>query len=791
MAKRSLKASDIGITKAKRAFERTGWTQEYLAAEVGLSTRQSVWKFFSGRAIERHIFIDLCFQLNLDWQDIADLPQHYILSEQEPESEANNSSILNQNLNIEELVKLARSRLSQQIQTQCSTLQSSFELSQPLQLEQIYTNINILTNLSSQRWLEVSDLQEVCWQSERPSLTLAERQTIPIENAIALHAKLMILGKPGAGKTTLLQYLALQCSQGTSKTELIPILIPLRVFALKGDETKDFSLSNYIYQVWSYGGFSAEQVELLLQQGKVLVLLDGLDEVPQQNSQDILQQIQQFAEVYYQNKIIVTCRLAAQQYRFWGFTYVELADFNETQVETFAKKWFVATAHHSTAEGLAKANHFLEQLQRQENQPLRELVTTPILLNLICSVFQEKSSFPTKRAKLYQEGLDILLVRWDQTRGIYRDRTYRNLSLPDKIKLLSQIAAISFEQGNYFFEKSEVLGIIADYLLALPNTNADPETLRLDSEAVLKAIEVQHGLLIERARGIYSFSHLTFQEYLTARKIVASANSQELNQSLQKLATNISNPQWREVTLLTASMLPHADFLLQQMKEQVDLILAAEPELQKFLHFLHEKANSLTVPYQPAAVRAFYFSLFQNRDLNLAVSLDPKLASDLSGDLALDLALARANAIATTLTDNPSLKQIFNLSFALDFERTFELTEAMKQALSELKEQLPDPAQGKAQLISWWQTNGRDWVKDFHNLINQHRYQGYDWQFTNSQQKLLHQYYQANQFLNECFQSDCKLTPVIQELIATKLILPIEWGESSHSERDEYIRAEV
>jgi predicted NACHT family NTPase len=789
MAKRSLKASEIGITKAKRAFERTGWTQEYLAAEVGLSTRQSVWKFFSGRAIERHIFIDLCFQLNLDWQDIADLPQHHLGAEQE--LELNDSLAINQNPNnVEELVKLARSRLSSQIKTQCSTLQSSFELYQPLQLEQIYTNINILTNLSSQRWLEVSDLQEVCWQSERPSLTLAERQTIPIENAIALHPKLMILGKPGAGKTTLLQYLALQCNQGKLNIEAIPILIPLRVFALKSNETKDLSLFNYICQTWSCC-VSAEQVEMLLQQGKILVLLDGLDEVPQQYSQDILQQIQQFAEVYYHNKIIVTCRLAAQQYRFWGFTYVELADFNETQVETFAKKWFVATAQNSTAEGLAKANHFLEQLQRQENQPLRELVTTPILLNLICSVFQERSSFPTKRAKLYQEGLDILLVRWDQTRGIYRDRTYRNLSLPDKIKLLSQIAAISFEQGNYFFEKSEVLRIIADYLLALPNTNADPETLHLDSEAVLKAIEVQHGLLIERARGIYSFSHLTFQEYLTARKIVASANSQELNQSLQKLATNISNPQWREVTLLTASMLPHADFLLQQMKEQVDLILAAEPELQKFLHFLDKKANSLTVPYQPAAVRAFYFSLFQNRDLNLAVSIDPKLASNLSEDLALDLALARANVIAITLVDNPDLKQIFNLSFALDFERTFELTEAMKQALSELKEQLPDPSQGKAQLISWWQTNGRDWVKDFHNLINQHRYQGYDWQFTNSQQKLLHQYYQANQFLNECFQSDCKLTSVIQELIATKLILPIEWGESSHLERDEYIRAEV
>ena len=84
----------------------------------------------------------------------------------------------------------------------------------------------------------------------------------------------------------------------------------------------------------------------------------------------------------------------------------------------------------------------------------------------------------------------------------------------------------------------------------------------MDSKAILRAIEVQHGLLIERARGIYSFSHLTFQEYLTARKIVASSNSEELHRALQQLATQITNPQWREVILLTSSMLPNADYLL-------------------------------------------------------------------------------------------------------------------------------------------------------------------------------------------------------------------------------------
>jgi predicted NACHT family NTPase len=41
---------------------------------------------------------------------------------------------------------------------------------------------------------------------------------------------------------------------------------------------------------------------------------------------------------------------------------------------------------------------------------------------------------------------------------------------------------------------------------------------------ILKSIEAQHGLLVERSRGIYSFSHLTFHEYFTARQFKEKAD---------------------------------------------------------------------------------------------------------------------------------------------------------------------------------------------------------------------------------------------------------------------------
>ena len=284
----------------------------------------------------------------------------------------------------------------------------------------------------------------------------------------------MLLGKPGAGKTTFLQHLALECIQGNFKADCIPVFIFLRTFVVQAKECQDFSLLGYLERFWRNYNLSLEQITTLLQQGKVLILLDGLDEIPPEYEQLIFQQIQQFSQLYYQNSFVITCRLAGEQYRFNGFTYVELADFNPTQVEIFAQRWFVATAQ-DVKTGQHKAQQFLEQLQDKNNQAIRELVTTPILLNLICSVFQERLSFPDKRARLYQEGLDILIVRWDRSRGIERDRAYNNLALADKIKLLSQIAAVNFEQGNYFFETDQLLQTIADYLATLPDAHNDPE----------------------------------------------------------------------------------------------------------------------------------------------------------------------------------------------------------------------------------------------------------------------------------------------------------------------------
>ena len=75
MVKRSLQASPSGIKQAKRAFALKGWTQENLAGEVNLKTRQPIWRFFTGKPVDRQVFLEICSILDLDWREIALAPE--------------------------------------------------------------------------------------------------------------------------------------------------------------------------------------------------------------------------------------------------------------------------------------------------------------------------------------------------------------------------------------------------------------------------------------------------------------------------------------------------------------------------------------------------------------------------------------------------------------------------------------------------------------------------------------------------------------------------------------------
>ena len=74
----------------------------------------------------------------------------------------------------------------------------------------------------------------------------------------------------------------------------------------------------------------------------------------------------------------------------------------------------------------------------------------------------------------------------------------------------------------------------------MPGENSELERLRLKSKALLQKLESQSGLLVKQARGIYSFSHVTLQEYLAARNMSNTPDMATQLRGWEKLAKYIN-----------------------------------------------------------------------------------------------------------------------------------------------------------------------------------------------------------------------------------------------------------
>jgi hypothetical protein len=216
---------------------------------------------------------------------------------------------------------------------------------------------------------------------------------------------------------------------------------------------------------------------------------------------------------------------------------------------------------------------------------------------------------------LYEGAIDILLERWNSFQEIEKDNIFLNWDIERKRKLLSEIAKTTFERREYFFEKKRLQEIISNYLASLPDVNQ----LQQDSEAVLKALEVQHGLLVERARGIYSFSHLTIHEYLTAKWFVSYGESQ----GCQRLVEHIDHNRWDEVFFLSAEMM-NSDKLVRLLKQKIDVLTTTDEKLQQLMMWVSERANLVLekLTYKPVAVRAYYFLRFALHSFGEGINSD-------------------------------------------------------------------------------------------------------------------------------------------------------------------------
>jgi hypothetical protein len=569
----------------------------------------------------------------------------------------------------------------------------------PVELESVYTAVRFLDNDAIQQFTSVEALESAYRERQRRQFepdTKIKRKGIEVANA---EPYLMVLGAPGAGKSTFLRKIGLEALKGKQKDyshRCIPVLIELKRFT-----SDDLDVESFIVEEFQTCGFPDAKrfTSKALNQGRLLILLDGLDEIPTANVNRAIDKIQDFVDRYSTNRYIASCRIAAYRSSFRRFTDVAMADFDDEQIQQFIHNWFQSEADRQ----IQTAEKCWEVLQKPENKGAKELAHTPLLLTFLCLVYDRAQTFPSNRSLLYRKALRILLEEWAAEKRILRDEIYEGLSTELEEILLSEIAYQGFEADRLFFPQREIVENIKTFLAG--NLNAP---VHLNGESVLQAIVVQQGILVERAEDTYSFSHLTLQEYLTAQYIDDHRRIEPLVQA------HLTDKRWREIFLLVAGLMRSGadDFLLLMEKQAQACIQTSK--LQALLHWATEITEGSKGNYKPAAKRVTVIYLVRalvlaiNRTFaRIALPLDSArpLACTLDLNLDLDLAHARARDFDITYIRARARARARELDLAIaracDLTQQYEKVEIFQSAdfsnligqLEALKSEAPDDEQ--------------------------------------------------------------------------------------------------
>lgn len=532
---------------------------------------------------------------------------------------------------------------------------------EPVPLESVYTTVKFLDRSELRRFESIESLESAYRQNSGRSFqskTSPRREGIQIANNRSF---LMVLGSPGAGKSTFLRKIGLEALKGKNGAyahECIPVLLELKSLNGKIEDaiTEEFRIC---------GLPCAEEATIkLLEAGKLLILLDGLDEVPTKNLNDAIHQIQNFVDQYDRNRFIASCRIAAYRSNFRRFTDVAMADFDAMQIRQFISNWFYSQADQE----IGTALKCWSLLQKPENVAAKELAQSPLLLTLLCLVYDRSQSFPQNRSVLYRKALRVLLEEWASEKRILQEEIYEGLNTELEEILLSEIAYQGFKADRLFFDQRELVAQIKAFLT--DNLNAPKH---LNGEAILNAIAIQQGILVERAESVFSFSHLTLQEYLTAQYIDDHRLIHEL------VIEHLVDERWQEVFLLVAGLMRGgADELLLAMERQARSYINT-PKLNALLKWTHEITDGSlgSCPCSAKRATAIFIALISNRALDLARTLHPDLARTL--ELARTLSRARIPEFAHTMPQTSARATTPTRAFAR------AMTDALAEELEKLQ----------------------------------------------------------------------------------------------------------
>lgn len=450
-----------------------------------------------------------------------------------------------------------------------------------------------------------------------------------IRKYVADHVLLM--GRPGSGKSTALLRLLLDAAKQAlaDSSAKIPVLVELRY--LHADRP---SVLKRIRTFLRSHDLDLKEAVLktALVEGRFLLLIDGVNELP---SDAARRAVARFRQDYPKTPMIFTTRDVALGGDIGIEKKLEMQPLNEAQIRQFVQAYLPQQG---------------EPMLRQLQGRLREVGQTPLLLQMLCEVFQELQQLPSSLGllfRLFVGGYDNLKQNMPVSEGLryWQSQLLQHLAF-------TMMQAEQPTELRVAIPRQEAETVLAEFLQG----KVDYPTQR--AKEWLEDL-LEHHLIQLTSQNQLEFHHQLLQEYYAAEAF------QKGGQELTDLVAHVCEPKWQEIVLLVVELRDNSDDLVRSIKAKLDDLLSEHEKLQQLLNWANQKASYIGVPDNPenpngasslsyrrfqASVRAFYCANSLTYALNLnrtserlgactnefLVSLNPSFSLDLVFAAALD-----------------------------------------------------------------------------------------------------------------------------------------------------------
>jgi len=368
----------------------------------------------------------------------------------------------------------------------------------------------------------------------------------------------VIEGVAGQGKSILLRYLTFKEYQ---ESQRIPIFIELRKLNDKGEIISFIkeAISSWIFLV------SDELVSWVLRSGKIVLLLDGFDELKAKDVPNVIKDLESISQLYPQTQIVVTSRPdnAIQSSNF--FKVLTIRPYEDDDRVGLIRK---LVNDQDSCGNLVKA---------LKESPLKvdELLTTPLMITLFVMTYRAKLIIPDSLSKFYEELFSVLIYKHDRTKPGYQREFKSNLNESELQDWFEVLCFISKNENKLVFESRQDL-------LDCIKKSISKKFQKEDPSALLEDI-TKNLCLIIRDGNNYSYIHRSIQEFFVASFF--KKRPQDLAEQTYKLLDAKSTKYRAEIRFLSEiDSYRYRKYLLKPSLERFFIIY---PNIIKFKSSIH------------------------------------------------------------------------------------------------------------------------------------------------------------------------------------------------------------